>query len=40
MADLTRWAEAGIERVLLQMLDQEDIAALELFARTVMPALA
>jgi len=40
VADLTRWAEAGIERVLLQMLDQEDIAALELFARTVMPALA
>lgn len=40
VADLTRWAEAGIERVLLQMLDQEDIAALELFARTAMPALA
>jgi F420-dependent oxidoreductase-like protein len=40
VADLTRWAEAGIERVLLQMLDQEDIAALELVARTVMPALA
>jgi len=40
VADLTRWAEAGIERVLLQMLDQEDIAALELFARTVMPSLA
>lgn len=38
--DLRRWAEAGTERVLLQILDQEDIAALELFARTVMPALA
>ena len=40
VADLTRWDEAGIERVLLQMLDQEDIAALELFARTAMPGLA
>lgn len=38
-ADLQRWAAAGCERVLLQMLDQDDIAALELFARTVMPAL-
>ena len=40
VADLTRWAQAGMDRVLLQMLDQEDIAALELFARTVMPSLA
>lgn len=38
-ADLNRWAAAGCERVLLQMLDQDDIAALELFARTVMPAV-
>ncbi|MBI2525437.1 MAG: TIGR03560 family F420-dependent LLM class oxidoreductase [Candidatus Rokubacteria bacterium] len=38
--DLRWWAEAGMERVLLQLLDQEDIAALELFARAVMPALA
>jgi hypothetical protein len=27
----------GIQRVLLQMLDQEDISALELFAREVLP---
>ena len=38
-ADLSRWEEAGVQRVLLQMLDQDDIAALELFAREVMPAL-
>ena len=36
-ADLHAWAKAGVERVLLQMLDQDDIAALELFARAVMP---
>ncbi len=33
------WEEAGVQRVLLQMLDQEDIAALELFAQTVLPNL-
>jgi F420-dependent oxidoreductase-like protein len=38
-ADLRQWAAAGCERVLLQVLDQDDIAALELFARTVMPAV-
>jgi alkanesulfonate monooxygenase SsuD/methylene tetrahydromethanopterin reductase-like flavin-dependent oxidoreductase (luciferase family) len=38
-AALGDWAAAGVQRVLLQMLDQEDIAALELCARTVMPAL-
>jgi alkanesulfonate monooxygenase SsuD/methylene tetrahydromethanopterin reductase-like flavin-dependent oxidoreductase (luciferase family) len=33
------WEDAGVERVLLQMLDQEDVAALELFARAVLPSL-
>ncbi len=37
---LGAWAEVGVQRVLLQMLDQEDIAALELFARAVLPALS
>ncbi len=36
---LKAWEEAGVQRVLLQMLDQEDIAALELFARGVLPNL-
>jgi alkanesulfonate monooxygenase SsuD/methylene tetrahydromethanopterin reductase-like flavin-dependent oxidoreductase (luciferase family) len=36
---LDRWAEAGMERVLLQMMDQEDIAALESFARGVLPSI-
>ena len=36
---LSAWKAAGMQRILLQMLDQEDIAALELFARTVLPAL-
>ncbi len=39
-ADLGRWRDAGIQRVLFQMLDQEDTAALELFARAVMPGFA
>jgi len=34
--DLRRWDGAGMQRVLLQMLDQEDIGALELFAREVL----
>jgi len=34
---LGQWEDAGVQRVLLQMLDQEDIAALELFARHVLP---
>lgn len=38
-ADLRGWAKAGVERVLLQMLDQDDIAALDLFSRAVMPSL-
>jgi alkanesulfonate monooxygenase SsuD/methylene tetrahydromethanopterin reductase-like flavin-dependent oxidoreductase (luciferase family) len=37
--DLKRWDGAGMQRVLLQMLDQEDIGALELFAREVLPKL-
>ena len=35
---LREWEEAGVQRVLLQMLDQEDLAAIELFARHVLPA--
>ena len=35
--DLQRWDGVGMQRVLLQMLDQEDIDALELFARDVLP---
>ena len=35
--DLQRWDGVGMQRVLLQMLDQEDIGALELFARDVLP---
>jgi len=34
---LREWDEAGVQRVLLQMLDQEDLAAIELFARHVLP---
>ena len=39
IAALAEWKAAGMQRILLQMLDQEDVAALELFARTVLPAL-
>ena len=35
--NLEQWRAAGVQRVLLQMLDQEDLAALELFARHVLP---
>jgi F420-dependent oxidoreductase-like protein len=34
---LGEWEAAGVQRVLLQMLDQEDLAAIELFARHVLP---
>ena len=34
---LKQWEAAGVQRVLLQMLDQEDLAAIELFARHVLP---
>jgi alkanesulfonate monooxygenase SsuD/methylene tetrahydromethanopterin reductase-like flavin-dependent oxidoreductase (luciferase family) len=40
VADLKAWEKVGIQRVLLQMLDQEDISALELFAREVLPKVA
>ena len=39
IAALAEWKAAGMQRILLQTLDQEDIAALELFARAVLPAL-
>jgi len=34
---IREWEGAGVQRVLLQMLDQEDLAAIELFARQVLP---
>ncbi len=34
---LRQWEAAGVQRVLLQMLNQEDLAAIELFARHVLP---
>jgi alkanesulfonate monooxygenase SsuD/methylene tetrahydromethanopterin reductase-like flavin-dependent oxidoreductase (luciferase family) len=37
IAALKLWEQAGLQRVLLQMLDQTDIAALELFGREVLP---
>lgn len=37
--DLQRWKAAGLQRVMLQTLDQEDLPGLELFAREVMPRL-
>src|SRR5205814_1143388 len=39
VADLGRWRELGVQRVMLQMIDQEDLAAIELIAREVLPAL-
>jgi F420-dependent oxidoreductase-like protein len=36
--DLEAWQRAGVSRVMLQMLDQDDLGALELIAREVMPA--
>jgi F420-dependent oxidoreductase-like protein len=36
---LDEWAAAGMDRVVLQMMDQEDIPALESFARGVLPSL-
>jgi alkanesulfonate monooxygenase SsuD/methylene tetrahydromethanopterin reductase-like flavin-dependent oxidoreductase (luciferase family) len=39
VADLQAWKAAGLQRVMLQTLDQEDIPGLELFAREVMPKL-
>jgi F420-dependent oxidoreductase-like protein len=37
-ADLQRWAGLGVTRVMLQMLDMEDITAIELIGREVLPA--
>jgi F420-dependent oxidoreductase-like protein len=39
VADLKAWKHAGLQRVLLQSLDQEDLPGLELFAREVMARL-
>jgi alkanesulfonate monooxygenase SsuD/methylene tetrahydromethanopterin reductase-like flavin-dependent oxidoreductase (luciferase family) len=36
---LTAYAEAGADRIMLQWLDQEDIDGLELVAREILPAL-
>ena len=36
--ELRRWEALGMHRVMLQLLDQEDLAAVELFAREVLPA--
>ena len=38
--DLRQWQKLGMSRVMLQMLDQEDVAALELFAREVVPEVS
>jgi alkanesulfonate monooxygenase SsuD/methylene tetrahydromethanopterin reductase-like flavin-dependent oxidoreductase (luciferase family) len=38
--DLRRWQALGIQRVMLQCLDADDLAAIELVAREVIPALA
>lgn len=37
--DLRRWRTLGIQRVMLQMLDMEDLAAIDLLAREALPAL-
>jgi len=37
VASLRTWQAAGVQRVLLQMLDMEDLAAIELVARHVLP---
>jgi alkanesulfonate monooxygenase SsuD/methylene tetrahydromethanopterin reductase-like flavin-dependent oxidoreductase (luciferase family) len=36
--ELRRWEALGIGRVMLQMLDMEDLAAIDLLAREVLPA--
>ena len=38
--DLRRWRDLGIGRVMLQLLDQEDLDAIALVGREVKPALA
>jgi len=39
VGQLREWEDAGMQRVLLQTLDQEDIAGLEMFAEQVLPHL-
>lgn len=39
LRDLRRWEALGVQRVMLQLLDMNDLAALELIAREVIPAL-
>lgn len=36
--ELRRWQAAGVQRVMLQMLDMDDLPAMELIAREVLPA--
>jgi F420-dependent oxidoreductase-like protein len=36
--DLARWQALGVSRVMLQMLDQDDMAAIELIAKELLPA--
>jgi F420-dependent oxidoreductase-like protein len=38
VADVRRWQALGIERVMLQMLDMDDLDAIDLIAREVIPA--
>ena len=38
VADLKRWESLGVTRAMLQMLDMDDTAAMELLAREVVPA--
>ena len=38
--DLRRWHALGVQRVMLQCLDLDDLAAIELVAREVIPAVA
>jgi alkanesulfonate monooxygenase SsuD/methylene tetrahydromethanopterin reductase-like flavin-dependent oxidoreductase (luciferase family) len=40
VGQLREWEDAGMQRVLLQTLDQEDIAGLEMFAQHVLPHLS
>jgi alkanesulfonate monooxygenase SsuD/methylene tetrahydromethanopterin reductase-like flavin-dependent oxidoreductase (luciferase family) len=39
VADLKRWESLGVQRVMLQMLDMEDDAAMDVLAREVVPAV-
>lgn len=40
VSELRRWEGLGMHRVMLQCLDQEDLPAIDLFAREVLPAFA